>query len=318
MTDEGVEPTGETEPPSVDVTTARRRWPIFLVIVVLVLAALAGGYEIGHRTSPTPAAALHRPAASPTTHHHLKVVPYLTTTTTTTTTTAPSSSFGFGTGSGPSPISSDDAPDAAGAIVTTLSDVPSSFIAQGRTVYKPTSSAGVTPGLGTGLGTCTPISGQPWLGEADAGFGSVGANQGISATVWVMHTQAMAQQSLDAVLAPSFGPACLQPNEDSYVKRNAYSVGEPNACGGLVFTSSTIERLRAPDEGWFYTSSLHCANTTDSYVSTSDEDIILAMHGPIVMQVAYTSATGALSEAEHLLAIMEFRAAAFSTASVSP
>jgi hypothetical protein len=78
-----------------------------------------------------------------------------------------------------------------------------------------------------------------------------------------------------------------------------------------VFNDSTIYRLTLPDLGWRYVATLHCTDASDNYTSTNYRDTLLATHGAIVMEIDFSSLSLPLALEEHLLAIMEFRAAAY-------
>lgn len=271
------------------------RFALFGCLLVLVAgAAAAAGFYAGnsHRKS--------QPTASLPRSHG-------TTTRAPASTTIPGSASTTESGLPAGTITVASAPGASASIATTLSDLPSGFVNSGTSTYPGPAASALPPQV------CTPVSGKPWDGYTTASFGSVGANEGVTATVTVMPTPQMAQDAVDSVLASSFGPDCLQPSFDAYVKRNAVNVGEPADCGSLVFSNSTIERLATPDMGWRYAGNERCQVSSDPYTSTSFRDELLATHGPIVMEVDFTSSSPPLALEEHLVALMELRAGAYGT-----
>jgi hypothetical protein len=254
------------------------------VIVLAVVAAACAGFFIGRSSSQpqTQASSKHVPA------HHKRPL--------TVTPTAPSSS-----------ISTATAPQVSASIAIEQSDLPNGFVSSGMTTYSSPASSSLPPSA------CTPISGKPWVGYTTSSFGSQSENEGVTASIWVMPDAQIAQSSVAAVLVPTFGPGCLEPSFDAYVRRNAVGLGEPASCGALIFSGSTIARVASPVVGWRYSGTVHCQMSADPYSSTSYRDTIFATHGPIVMEIDFTSSSPPVPLEVHLLETMELRAAQYST-----
>jgi hypothetical protein len=200
---------------------------------------------------------------------------------------------------------------AAASIVLVRGDLPKGFTETESKAHGPADDPMAIPG------GCTPVSGQPWDGSAETIFYSPSKNENVISSVWIMPNAKTARASVREVDAANFGPACLEPTYDSIFKRNLSLTPEPAACGTLEWRYSQIDRYKGRVFLWRYLATFDCSVSSNTSNSYTIEDILFVNHGPIFLQINFTSANPSDSQENHLLALMQNRADRFTTGPVT-
>jgi Na+-transporting methylmalonyl-CoA/oxaloacetate decarboxylase gamma subunit len=264
---------------------------VVLLVLPILIAAGAIGYVIGHsgEGSSAPPPRQTPSASAPSTS--------TTQVSQTTVTTLPGGSDQEGELT------------AAQTIDLQQADLPSGYVAHGSGPSLPPPDQTVTP--------CTPVSGQGYLASYYAAYGSLAAAQSIAGDVWIMPTTAVAQGAVNAVLAPSFGPGCLQAEFDAEAKRSDYGYAEAANCGSLVLGSSSIAPLPSPDLGWLYRAVNVCSVRSDTGTNYRYYASLLAMDGPVIVQIDSISESSSVAQDEAAIAAMKSRASQYVASTVS-